>query len=139
MLHGPVALSAPPSLQQLCATLTLPLSPHSLLAPLTRLTCHAGANSRPDPLDCDGGYPCSACRTLGARCAYPRATTPPSAWTTIDNAAVQRWPESTQLVPGQAVAFRLTAERDAQGRVEAFGREWMVANDEGTPARLSVH
>ncbi|GAA6052743.1 hypothetical protein JCM3770_003531 [Rhodotorula araucariae] len=100
-----------------------------------RPACHSCAHAGPTALNCNGAYPCSICRASGTRCSYPRPSTPPSAWTTTPAAAVQRWPESTQLVPGEAAAFRLRAQRDAQGKVEGFRREWAVDQDEDLRVR----
>ncbi|GAA5853097.1 hypothetical protein JCM9279_000856 [Rhodotorula babjevae] len=98
--------------------------------PSHRPACLSCAQRRPGQLDCDGGYPCSACHASATRCTYPRPSTPPSAWTNTAAAAVQRWPESVQLVPGKAATFRLRAERNKDGQVEAFRREWVVNQDQ---------
>ncbi|GAA5894185.1 hypothetical protein JCM8208_002371 [Rhodotorula glutinis] len=98
--------------------------------PSHRPACLSCAQRRLDNLDCDGGHPCTACRTSSTRCAYPRPSTPPSAWTNIAPQAVQRWPESVQLVHGEAAAFRLRGERNKDGKVDAFRREWVVNQDQ---------
>ncbi|GAA5931247.1 hypothetical protein JCM3775_004974 [Rhodotorula graminis] len=98
--------------------------------PSHRPACLSCAQRGSTNLDCDGGHPCTPCRTSSTRCAYPRPSTPPSAWTNIAPQAVQRWPESVQLVPGEAASFRLRAERDKDGNVDAFSREWVVNQDQ---------
>ncbi|GAA5862252.1 hypothetical protein JCM3774_004838 [Rhodotorula dairenensis] len=80
----------------------------------------------------DARVPCRRCIENGRDCSHGHDQQLESAWATVRPAAVQRWAESVQLVPGIEGGVRLRPKRDAAGRVEAFTRETMVKRDPAT-------
>ncbi|GAA5848640.1 hypothetical protein JCM8547_004582 [Rhodosporidiobolus lusitaniae] len=71
---------------------------------------------------CNGTLPCSACTSSSSNCTKSPPPPLPSAWTSADLDAVQRWPEPTKATVGGAGAGWLQPRRNERGEIVEL--EW---------------